>query len=67
LATPIFDSLGKAFAAVSVTAPTARCNEAKRAMIIAEVKHTGDAIFARLDEFALRGSLPSGASVARVS
>jgi IclR family acetate operon transcriptional repressor len=44
LAAPIFDSLGKAFAAVSVTAPTARCNEAKRAMIIAAVKRTGDAI-----------------------
>ena len=41
---PVFDSVGTAFAAISITAPTIRCSGAKRRAMIAGVKSTAAAI-----------------------
>lgn len=41
---PVFDSTGRAFAAVSVTAPTARCSPAKRHEMIAETMRVASTI-----------------------
>lgn len=45
---PLFDSLGKAFAAVSVSVPTVRCSSPRRKAIIASLKKAGAALTAEL-------------------
>jgi DNA-binding IclR family transcriptional regulator len=51
---PLFDSLGKVFAAISVSAPTARCSARKRREIVEQVLATALAITRDLRDAAFR-------------
>jgi DNA-binding IclR family transcriptional regulator len=53
---PIFDSLGNAFAAVSVNALAARCSAEKRRAMIAAVKHAAEAITKELVDVGFRSA-----------
>jgi IclR family acetate operon transcriptional repressor len=57
---PVFDSDGRAFAAVSVTAPTVRCSELKRETMIAEVKRAASAISDNLARVHFRATVRPG-------
>jgi DNA-binding IclR family transcriptional regulator len=51
---PLFDSLGRIFAAISVSAPTVRCSSKKRREMIEQVLTTSHAITKDLYDAAFR-------------
>jgi DNA-binding IclR family transcriptional regulator len=59
IATPIADSAGKVFAALSVSAPTVRCSAEKRKLMIAGLKRAASAITKELEIARFRFEEPS--------
>jgi DNA-binding IclR family transcriptional regulator len=53
---PLFDSLGRVFAGISVSAPTARCSAAKQGEIVQQVLATSRAITGDLRDAAFKAS-----------